>query len=82
MVFGISVYFNGQTSIRVKSCEEAQGSYRFSHLGRSTRLYVVVMFDLWEVHCLRVVHTDRDGGWSGAGLIFGAHLCQVGAKTG
>jgi hypothetical protein len=41
-----------------KSCEEARGSYRFSHIGRSVGLYVVVMFDLWKVHCLRVVHTD------------------------
>jgi hypothetical protein len=57
-----------------KSREEAEGSYRFSHLGCSARLYVVVMFDLWEVHCLRVMHTNRDGGWFGAGLIFGVHF--------
>ena len=28
----------------------------------STRLYVVVMLDLWEVRCLQVLNTDRDGG--------------------
>ena len=34
---------------QINSHEEVQGSYRFFHLGRSaTRLYIVVMFDLWE----------------------------------
>jgi hypothetical protein len=68
---GISVYLM-DNKYQSKSCEEGRGSYRFSHVGRSAGLYVVVMFDLWEVHCLRVMHTDRDGGWFGAGLIFDA----------
>jgi hypothetical protein len=39
-----------------KSREKAQGSYRVADLGRS--IFVVVMFDLWEVRCLRVMHIN------------------------
>ena len=35
---------------------------RTDFLRCSTRLYVVVMLDLWDVRCLRVLSTDRDGG--------------------
>ena len=35
---------------------------RTDFLRCSTRLYIVVMLDLWDVRCLRVLSTDRDGG--------------------
>jgi len=38
---------------------------RFGDLGRC-RLWVVVVFDLWKVRGLRVMHTDREGGWLGS----------------
>ena len=39
---------------------------------RNTMLYVVVMFDLWEVRCLQVSPTERDGGGTRAWPIGGA----------
>ena len=44
-------------------------------LGRYTRPYVVVMFDLWQVRCLQGLHSDRDGGEIRAWLIGGTSFC-------
>ena len=57
---GISVYFYGQ-QVSEKEPQRSAGTIPI-FLGCKTRLYVVVMFDIWEVRCLYVLHTDRDGG--------------------
>ena len=54
------VYFYGEQVSEKEPRRSAETILIF--LGRNTRLYVVVMFDIWEVRCLYVLHTDRDGG--------------------